>query len=104
MSNAEAPPFPFAALLVASVACAVLAGLLWWVGTAPCGWGPSPKLSGSCSDSPVVIGPLLTVPAVVVGAVVARVRQRWWPFLVGLGLTFLPLTATWLALWQFPLE
>ncbi len=98
------PPFPFAALMAAAVGCTALAGLLWWIGTAPCGWGPLPNLSGSCSNSPVVVGPLLTVPAVIVGAVVSKAKQQGWPFLAGLGLTFLPLVATWLALWQFPFE
>jgi hypothetical protein len=102
--NIDGPSFPFAALVIASCACAALAAILWWIGTAPCGWGPTPELSGSCSESPIVIGPLITVPSVVVGAVVSRLKQRWWPFFVGLGLTFGPLVATWLALWQFPFE
>lgn len=98
------PPVPFAALLIASLASAALAALLWWMGTAPCGWGWTPELANACSKSPVVIGPLVTIPAAIVGAVAAKWSQRFWPFFLGLGLTFVAPIVTWLAMWQFPFE
>jgi hypothetical protein len=83
---------PGGAVSVAAIGIMALSAFIWWVLSSILCGGPYVGLNseGACSPSDS-IAPLLSVPAVGAGAVMAWLRQKWWPFFAGAGLTLIPI-------------
>jgi hypothetical protein len=90
---------PIMPLLAAAIGISGVA-FFGWLATAiaPCGNADLSFAVKGCGGLGMLV-PASLLPAAVLGAAVAHIIQRWWPFFLGAALTLMPTTVVGTVLW-----
>jgi hypothetical protein len=89
-------------LSLAALALILLAIIVWFVATVPCGWRFSDGSRGRCDQGTGIVLPLATIPLIALGAALAFWRQRWGLFFAGSLISFVVMCLTFLGSWGVP--